>query len=264
MFERTWDSVAKTDIGTIRKVNEDDFLNAPEVGLWCVADGMGGHEKGDLASRTIVNSLQALAKSNPYPINPQQIKQAMQQVNSDLVDLASEKQAVIGSTVVVLVFEQQYAHCIWAGDSRVYRVRNNQLKRLTQDHSQVEEMVQQGLLTPEAAERHPNANVITRAVGGAETLELDLVTDVRREDDTYLLCSDGLNKVIDDAEIEQLLMTTPLKSIAETLIQTSLVRKARDNVTVVVVNNQNCSIKSDKNQTPIVDHSHLDDTLPLT
>jgi serine/threonine protein phosphatase PrpC len=264
MLECTWKSVAKTDIGTIRKVNEDDFLDSPQVGMWCVADGMGGHAKGDVASKMIVDGLQDIANSNSYPLGTQQIKDVLQQVNSRLVSMASEKQAVIGSTVVVLIFDDQFAHCIWAGDSRIYRVRNNKLTRLTQDHSQVEELVQKGLLTPEEAERHPNANVITRAVGASDELDLDVVSDVRLDGDKYFLCSDGLNKVIDDAEIEQLLLNTSLDSIAPLLITTSLERKARDNVTVIVVDNQPSLEILDGNNTIPPNTSNLDDTLPLS
>jgi serine/threonine protein phosphatase PrpC len=241
MLECSWKSVAKTDIGTIRKVNEDAFLDSPHVGMWCVADGMGGHAKGDVASKLIVDSLQVIANTNSYPLRTEQIKHVLQDVNNRLVAMASEKQAVIGSTVVVLIFDQQYAHCIWAGDSRIYRIRNNKLTRLTQDHSQVEEMVQQGLLTPEQAESH-----------------------VRLDGDKYFLCSDGLNKVIDDVEIEKLLLNTPLDSIAPLLIQTSLELKARDNVTVIVVDNQqSLEISDGMNNIPL-STSYLDDTLPLS
>ena len=111
MLEQTWKSVAKTDIGTIRKVNEDGFLDTPDVGMWCVADGMGGHAKGDVASQMIVDSLQHIATTNSYPLSIQQVQHELQQVNNRLVAMASEKQAVIGSTVVVLVFDQQNAHC---------------------------------------------------------------------------------------------------------------------------------------------------------
>jgi protein phosphatase len=264
MLERTWKSVAKTDIGTVRKVNEDGFLDTPNVGMWCVADGMGGHAKGDVASKMIVDELQGIANMYAYPISSQHVMHALQQVNAKLVDMADEKQAVIGSTVVVLIFDQQYAHCIWAGDSRIYRLRNNKLTRLTQDHSQVEEMVQQGILTPEEAERHPNANVITRAVGASDELDLDLVTDVRLDGDKYFLCSDGLNKVMDDVEIENLLLNTPLDIIAPLLIQTSLERNARDNVTVLVVDNQPSVETFVSNNNPALNTSNLDDTLPLS
>lgn len=264
MLERSWKSVGKTDIGTVRKVNEDGFLDSSHQGMWCVADGMGGHAKGDVASKMIVDSLQDVANSSRYPLGTQQVMHVLQGVNSRLVLMANENQAVIGSTVVVLVFDQQFAHCIWAGDSRIYRVRNNKLTRLTQDHSQVEELVQKGLLTPEEAESHPNANVITRAVGASDELDLDLVSDVRLAGDKYILCSDGLNKVISDAEIEQMLLNTPLDSVASLLINTSLERKARDNVTVVVVENQQSLEIMDGSKNIYSNVSNLDDTLPLS
>lgn len=263
MLERAWKSVAKTDIGTSRKVNEDRFLDTPDVGMWCVADGMGGHAKGDVASQMIVEALQGIANMQSYPITPQHAMDALQQVNAQLVAMAEENQAVIGSTAVVLVFDQQNAHCIWAGDSRIYRLRNNKLTRLTQDHSQVEEMVQKGLLTPEEAERHPNANVITRAVGASHELDLDFVSDVRLNGDKYFLCSDGLNKVMDDAEIENLLLNNPLETIAPLLIQKSLERNARDNVTVLVVDNQGSAGVFEGNNHSKLETSYLDDTLPL-
>jgi protein phosphatase len=263
MLECSWKSVSKTDIGTIRKVNEDAYLDSSHVGMWCVADGMGGHAKGDVASQLIVDSLRSIANTNNYPLAIEQIEHELQQVNSRLVYMASEKKAVIGSTVVVLIFDQQFAHCIWAGDSRIYRIRNNKLKRLTQDHSQVEEMVQEGLLTPEEAEHHPNANVITRAVGASEELDLDVVSDIRLDGDKYFLCSDGLNKVIGDVEIEQLLLNTPLNDIASLLIKTSLERKAKDNVTVVIVDDQQSLVILDGNDNTPLNISHLDDTLPL-
>lgn len=263
MLERSWKSVGKTDIGTVRKVNEDGFLDSSHQGMWCVADGMGGHAKGDVASKMIVDSLQDIANTNSYPLSTQNVMHVLQGVNKRLVSMANEDQTVIGSTVVVLVFDHQFSHCIWAGDSRIYRVRNNKLTRLTQDHSQVEELVQKGLLAPEEAERHPNANVITRAVGASDKLELDLVSDVRLDGDKYLLCSDGLNKVMDDLEIEQLLLNTPLDAIAPLLINTSLERKARDNVTVIVVDNQPSLEIVDGNETIPSNHSNLDDTLPL-
>ncbi|MGS2719355.1 PP2C family protein-serine/threonine phosphatase [Paraglaciecola aestuariivivens] len=239
MLNNPWKSVAKTHIGTIRKVNEDDFLDSPQVGMWCVADGMGGHAKGDVASKMIIDGLQSIANTNEFPLSVQTITHQLLEVNDQLVTMANAKQAIIGSTVVVLLFDQEHAHCIWAGDSRIYRLRNQKLTRLTQDHSQVEEMVQQGLLTPEEAERHPNANVITRAVGANEDLDLDVLSNKRMPGDKYFLCSDGLNKVMSDIEIESKLLTTPLESVAPLLINTALDRQARDNVTVLVVDNAN-------------------------
>ncbi|MFT6898017.1 MAG: serine/threonine protein phosphatase PrpC [Paraglaciecola sp.] len=265
MLNNDWVSIANTDIGTVRKVNEDDFLDAPQAGLWCVADGMGGHEKGDVASRMIVDHLDHLAAQAALPPGTQQVKKSLLQVNKNLFELGMSlpETAVIGSTVVVLLFDQQNAHCIWAGDSRIYRLRQGTFTRLTTDHSQVQEMVDSGILTPEQAEAHPSANVITRAVGASDDLELDQVSCELQSGDIFLLCSDGLNKVMSDDEIADLLRICPLQSVGETLIQTALDRNARDNVTVVAVCYQGAAQKFGSGKLDLDSTLPLDDTLPL-
>lgn len=263
MHTNTWKSAAQTDVGTVRKVNEDSFLNAPEVKLWCVADGMGGHAKGDVASQMIVDYLQNLVKPGRHPLSITQIEECLLAVNQRLFNMSVDQESIIGSTVVVLILDEQRAHCIWAGDSRIYRLRQNRLTRLTRDHSQVEDMVQAGMLTPEEAENHPNANVITRAVGASDELELEVVSDILHPDDKFFLCSDGLNKVMEDGEIERALISMPLDSVTQTLIDTSLERKARDNVTVVVVNNHHRMDDTQPSIRPMTHAQNLDDTLPL-
>jgi serine/threonine protein phosphatase PrpC len=265
MLNNDWVSVAHTDIGTVRKVNEDDFLDAPQAGMWCVADGMGGHAKGDVASRMIVDHLDNLNAQTSLHPTPEQVKHSLLQVNNSLLELAMAlpESAVIGSTVVVLLFDQQNAHCIWAGDSRIYRLRSGLLTRLTKDHSQVEEMVDAGILTAEQAETHPSANVITRAVGANDHLELDLNTFALQAGDIFLLCSDGLNKVMSDADIADMLRTCPLESVCETLIRTALNRNARDNVTVVAVRYQGTQQSPNIVTPELYNEQSLDDTLPL-
>jgi serine/threonine protein phosphatase PrpC len=240
MHEADWSSIGTTDIGTVRKVNEDNYLDAPEAGMWCVADGMGGHDKGDVASQMIVDYLEVLAKPEFYPLRVVQIKERLDAVNDRLIAIANEmpESSVIGSTVVILIFDEHDAHCIWAGDSRIYRMRDNQFIRLTRDHSQVEEMVEAGLLSADEAEKHPAANVITRAVGAAVTLDLEVASYPLKEGDKFLLCSDGLNKVMSDDEIANVLRMSSLDDVPDSLIKTSLERMARDNVTVVAVSNQ--------------------------
>lgn len=256
-----WESAATTDIGTVRQVNEDDCLEAPLVGMWCVADGMGGHDKGDVASRMIVDYLNCLNTPDHYPITPGQIKERLQSVNSRLVDMAAQMPtpSVVGSTVVVLAFDDHHAHCVWAGDSRIYRLRQSQLTRLTRDHSQVEEMVQAGLLSEEDAESHPSANVITRAVGASDELELDVASFPLVIGDVFLLCSDGLNKVMNDDEIAASLRVCPINTLPDTLISTALERQARDNVTVVAVK----YLGPEGKQDPLIQTHPLEDTLPL-
>lgn len=265
MFENNWTSAATTDIGTVREVNEDNFLDAPQVGMWCVADGMGGHEKGDVASRMIIEYLDCLTTPELFPLTPEQISERLLSVNDRLVEMAQDlpRSSVIGSTVAVLVFDEQNAHCIWAGDSRIYRLRGNEFTQLTKDHSQVEEMVESGLITAEEAESHPAANVITRAVGANEILELDVISHPLQKDDIFLLCSDGLNKVMNDSDIADLLRICPLDTTPDTLIKTALDRQARDNVTVVTVRHHGAAEASPIESGHLQGTLPLDDTLPL-
>jgi serine/threonine protein phosphatase PrpC len=266
MPNNDWISTANTDIGTVRKVNEDNFLDAPKVGLWCVADGMGGHHKGDVASRMIVEHLDNLGTQAALPPNPQQVKNSLLRINNNLLELGTSlhESAVIGSTVVVLLFDQRNAHCIWAGDSRIYRLRQNIFTRLTTDHSQVQEMVDSGLLTPEQAAIHPSGNVITRAIGASDCLELDQVSVKLQKGDIFLLCSDGLNEVISDVEIADFLRTYPLQSVCDNLIQMALNRKVRDNVTALTVYYQGTPQITDWGRRNDTDNTRsLDKTVPM-
>jgi serine/threonine protein phosphatase PrpC len=261
MQKNDWVSAGTTDIGTVRKVNEDNLLDASPVGMWCVADGMGGHAKGDLASQMIVDYLGVLNRADLYPLSAEQIKERLQSVNERLMEISATEAggSVIGSTVVVLIFDQFNAHCIWAGDSRIYRLRNNALQQLTRDHSQVEDMVQAGLLAPEDAESHPASNVVTRAVGANDELEIDVLSFPLQENDLFMLCSDGLNKVVSNQEMEDLLKTCPLEDAPKTLIDMALARQARDNVTVITV----CNQPRQNIHRNVMDTLPLDDTLPL-
>lgn len=265
MDRSDWVSAATTDIGTVRKVNEDDCLEAPEVGMWCVADGMGGHEKGDVASRMIVDYLNCLNSPEFYPLTTLQITERLRSVNTRLVEMGRmlPESSVIGSTVVVLLFDDEQAHCIWAGDSRIYRLRDGSFKQLTRDHSQVEEMVEAGLITAEEAEVHPSANVITRAVGANAHLELDVVSADLKPGDQFLLCSDGLNKVLTDNEIAEMIRVCALNSTTDNLIERALERQARDNVTAILVQFKGGISDHQSNTDPLHSTQPLDDTLPL-
>ncbi|GLR71908.1 PP2C family protein-serine/threonine phosphatase [Agaribacter marinus] len=257
MSNSGWTSIAETNIGTVRKVNEDDFLDLPEAQLWCVADGMGGHAKGDVASQLITKTLSDLASNAPEELSVDSICDCIKQTNYTLIELSNQHNSIVGSTVVALFFTAEHAHLIWAGDSRIYRLRSNTLERVTRDHSQVEDMIDAGLISPEEAETHPKANVITRAVGAAVELDLDVKTLPLEDGDQFLLCSDGLNKVMNDLELEHALKTMDTKTISNRLIEIALNRKARDNVTVIVVRNEKQIEEALHETLP------LDDTLPL-
>ena len=231
MVEHRYDWAAKTDAGAVRRHNEDAFLLRPEQGLWAVADGMGGHLRGDHASRTVMD---ALAQGHT-PI--EEIRARLTAAHRSLLAEAASlgDGAVIGATVVVLVVRDGRYTCLWAGDSRLYRLRDGVLRQLTRDHSYVQRLIDSGSLTPEQGRRHPGANVITRAIGASGPLELDMVQGDSRPGDVYLLCSDGLSNVVADAEIADRLAALPCEEASAALLELALARGAPDNVTLVVL-----------------------------
>lgn len=232
-----WSSYAISNTGRVRKHNEDSMLDRPEIGLWAVADGMGGHAKGDVASQMIVESLNKIHEGTNLSRFIDDIEDRILNVNKQLVEKAREsvKKVTIGSTVVILVMYDKYCVYIWAGDSRLYRLRGNKLQQITTDHSQVEQYIEQGLISREEALKHPHGNMITRAVGASDELFLDMDILEMAHGDRYLICSDGLTKHIPDADIEQFLGKGNTHECCTQLINTTLERGAVDNVTVIIV-----------------------------
>jgi serine/threonine protein phosphatase PrpC len=229
-----WSSQSFTHVGTVRKVNEDSYLERPDLGLWVVADGMGGHSAGDVASRKIVESLGAVPQVDSLAELLDDVENRLEQVNADLIHLAKEtRKKTIGSTVVALVIRGGFAVAAWTGDSRLYRHRAGKLAQLTQDHAFVEELVEVGLLSRAEAEKHPQANRITRAIGAAEQLFVDFEIFALKSGDRFLLCSDGLYKEVSDADIGATLAADG--NPAQKAVELALSRGARDNVTVVTV-----------------------------
>ena len=233
----TWSSYGLSDKGKVRKHNEDSMLVRPEVGLWVVADGMGGHSAGDVASQMIVNSLRDVQAGNKLNNYINDIEDRLLAVNKHLLDKAQQtnKSITIGSTVVAMLAYGKYCVYIWAGDSRLYRLRNRQIRQMSADHSQVELYVEQGLISREEALVHPHGNMITRAVGASNELYLDMDIQELAHQDRYLLCSDGLTKHVTDMEIQDILNKGTHQESCKTLINLTLERGAVDNVTVVVI-----------------------------
>jgi len=235
-----WTSVALTDTGCTRKINEDAYLDFPDHGLWVVADGMGGHSAGDFASQSIVETLRDTAPGDSISHLANEVKQHLNQVNVKLCE-ESEKRGdgIIGSTVVAfLAHPSDQGQCIyiWAGDSRIYLYRRGSLRQLSRDHSQVEELIEQGVLkNEEDAANYAISNYITRAIGADYDLELDAEMIEPQDGDVFVLCSDGLNKEIKDEEIKQHLDQYSLQDATERLIKLCLDRGARDNVTLITV-----------------------------
>ena len=232
-----WRSSCITDVGRVRSNNEDAYLENSALGLWIVADGMGGHAAGDVASQIVVGSFEDVLQVASLSELSFVVKSKLSDANSRILQEARDRpdNAVMGATVIALIARDDACCCLWAGDSRAYLLRARELSQLTRDHSIVEGLIGSGQLRREDASNHPQAEVITRAVGVEDELNLDEQCYNLEDGDTILLCSDGLNKEMQDQEIAQVLSDNDYKSAATILIETTLERGARDNVTVAVV-----------------------------
>lgn len=222
-------------MGLVREVNEDAFLDRPERGLWAVADGMGGHDAGDLASGMVVAALDGLPSCMDLTTFVAAARERLQDVNRRLrVEAAMRDVSLIGSTVVALLACERYCAYLWAGDSRIYLYRNGRLKQLSRDHSPLEELRARGLLAnPEVVP--PGHNLITRAVGGLDTLELDEGAIVVGDGDIFLLCSDGLTNHVSEQNIASALVAGDCRQAADVLIDLALKGGGRDNITAIVI-----------------------------
>jgi len=212
-------------------------LSLDDVGLWLVADGMGGHSRGDLASRLIVEAFEGLSRPHSLEMFGQEVKARLGLANERMREEARKagSDQLMGSTVVAfLVYKREWL-CLWAGDSRAYLLRDGRLTQITRDHSVAEELVQRGELRRDEAALHPSANRITRAVGTQDQLVVDQHRSFLRDGDAVLLCSDGLTKEVGDDEVATILEDYDCDEASEELLELTLERGARDNVTVAVI-----------------------------
>jgi serine/threonine protein phosphatase PrpC len=232
-----FECVSRTHVGLRRKVNEDSVLVRPELGLWAVADGMGGHEAGDVASGKVKDALASIGGVGGLDELVEHAAAALDGANRDLLALAQSRGSdrSIGSTVVGLAIMGEQFRCFWAGDSRAYLLRGGEIAQLSKDHSLVQSLVDAGMLEPDQAEDHPNASVITRAVGVADDLKVDIVTGDVYPGDQFLLASDGLTRVMSNDEMAAELMSNGLDGAADRLLETVLSRGAPDNVSMVII-----------------------------
>lgn len=228
-----WRSSARTHIGKVRLLNEDRYLDAPERGLWVVADGMGGHDAGDVAATAVVQALAELCAGSDR-IDMPRIEASLQSVNQTVEAQFRARGHVGGCTVAGLHIDGPIAHAFWAGDSRAYCVRDGRLEQITHDHSVVQELMDAGLLNADQAARHPHANVITRAVGVAETLRLDVrmmdITGIER----FLICSDGITSELTELELATCLLDAHVDH-ADAVVRQTLAKGARDNLTMIEI-----------------------------
>ncbi|HSS65252.1 MAG TPA: protein phosphatase 2C domain-containing protein [Gammaproteobacteria bacterium] len=220
----------------VRDINEDAYLDRSDLGLWAVADGMGGHTAGDVASGMICETLNAMRPPRALSEFLDEVENRLLRVNDKLRAIARGNESqTIGSTVAALIARDRHAICVWAGDSRIYRCRGGQIVQITQDHALVEELVEKGILTRLQASTHPQGNLVTRAIGAADSVKLDLEIVELRPGDVFILCSDGLDKEVKPAEILELAGRENDRSLSDTLVDLALSRGSRDNVTVVTV-----------------------------
>lgn len=227
---------AKTHVGLKRKVNEDAILALPEHSIWVVSDGMGGHEAGDYASRLIADSIATIPIGLDPTARMHALREAIQAAHRIIVqESESRGRGVIGATVVALMLANNHFVAIWAGDSRIYRLRNGQIEMLTTDHSAVADFVLAGQMTWDEAEQHPQSNAITRAVGVGDELELDKVRGEVKPGDRFLICSDGLTKYATFGILQDTLGTYPIETVSDRLIQIALTGGGGDNISVIVV-----------------------------
>jgi serine/threonine protein phosphatase PrpC len=226
-------SVSRSHVGRVRKINEDRVLDCAARGLWAVADGMGGHAAGDVAAEAVVASLKALTDA-PAEIDANAIEAVLAYTGRRLHARMVGGTRMSGSTVVALHLRDGAGTLLWVGDSRAYRLRDGVLTRLSHDHSVVQELIDAGALTPEMAERHPKAHVVTRALGATSEVEIDIRSVDVRPGDLYLLCSDGLSRGAGDPDLAGL-AARPIEAIADVLLDRALSDGGQDNISLVLI-----------------------------
>ncbi len=223
-------SAARSHLGHVRRINEDRIFDCPAHGVWAVADGMGGHRGGDVAAQAVVQALRTMTESD-VPPRPDAVMEALHDANAAIVACNTQDGAQAGATVVTLSRHGPTVQVAWAGDSRCYRLRDGRVELLTRDHSVVQQMIDAGLLTPDAAARHPHANVVTRALGVATTCQIDHLTVALAAGDRFLLCSDGLSRTLAADDVTD----GALDELADRLLGEALVRDGADNISLLLV-----------------------------
>lgn len=223
-----------THRGRVRERNEDSILTDPSGVLWAIADGMGGYGNGDVASDIVIDCLSRLSDDvRAGPALRARIEEANHTIRRRAVE---ERRFGMGATVVALMIQNAVANIAWAGDCRAYMMRRGQLRLLTHDHTVVQDLVDQGLLAPADTRGHPEGNVVTRAVGGEDEIEVETLGVPLVAGDRIVLCSDGLTACLGDHEIAAAMEheATP-EAICAALVRATLAAGAPDNVSVVAI-----------------------------
>ena len=230
-------SRAATHAGTANRLNEDAYVNRPDLGLWAVADGAGGHESGEVASAEVAGLLQSIDAGLSASEMLVEVRSRLEAAHARLhAEAARHGTGVtVATTVVVLLARDDHFACLWAGDSRAYLLRDHVLTKITRDHSLVQALLESGTISEAEAASHPQANVITRAVGAdSDIIDLEKRTGQLMAGDRLLLCSDGLCKTLPEAQLAELLSGDG-DTNAERLVMAALTAQVIDNVTAVTI-----------------------------
>lgn len=228
-------SAFRTDVGKVRANNQDAPIVSEKLRLYGVADGMGGHKGGEVASTSARDDLlRELEGKTPSVAT---LSGAIEEVNRQIYHQQEHDDALtgMGTTLSVLWMSDNFVYIGHVGDSRVYLLRDGEFKQMTLDHSLVEQLVREGVLTEEEAQNHPMRNIITRAIGTDESVEVDVVVEERRKGDLWLACSDGLHGLVDDRQMRDALRQYTPEKAADVLLKSALDAGGRDNVTLVIV-----------------------------
>ncbi len=228
-------SAFRTDVGKVRANNQDAPIVSEKLRLYGVADGMGGHKGGEVASTSARDDL--LRELEGKTPSVAALSGAIEEVNRQIYHQQEHDDALtgMGTTLSVLWMSDNFVYIGHVGDSRVYLLRDGEFKQMTLDHSLVEQLVREGVLTEEEAQNHPMRNIITRAIGTDESVEVDVVVEERRRGDLWLACSDGLHGLVDDRQMRDALRQYAPEKAADVLLKAALDAGGRDNVTLVIV-----------------------------
>lgn len=228
-------SAFRTDVGKVRANNQDAPIVSEKLRLYGVADGMGGHKGGEVASTSARDDL--LRELEGKTPSVAALSGAIEEVNRQIYHQQEHDDALtgMGTTLSVLWMSDNFVYIGHVGDSRVYLLRDGEFKQMTLDHSLVEQLVREGVLTEEEAQNHPMRNIITRAIGTDESVEVDVVVEERRKGDMWLACSDGLHGLVDDRQMRDALRQYAPEKAADVLLKAALDAGGRDNVTLVIV-----------------------------
>jgi len=228
-----WKSSEYSHKGHCRHENEDAVYSDVRSSIWCVADGMGGHQQGQLASQLLVKTVASLPANQSLILRVEALEKRLFALNEILIKKAQQNQT-IGCTFVILLSDGVNCTCLWAGDSRLYLLRGANLYQISDDHTLVNDLLARGVITQEQSENHPQAHVVTRALGASEEISFDKKTFRLHADDRYLLCSDGLHNELKAQDISQALAALSSSYSCRMLVDKVLEGSARDNLTACV------------------------------